>query len=302
MNSITAIKNSFKIVWKNLILAQPPILFLLVMTLLMSGFNRFGANNIVTLVFGASLIFLAVAFLAGWFYMVKKTIAYDLDTSIKEEEKAIQSFGNIKHFFPGVGEYFLTALGAGIILVVASFIVALLAIKFDVKFFGPLDIEFLRKSMEINTGAEMQLYLNSLSEEKLMPILTWFVYFSFVQIVGQFVIMWWFPAMLYNTKNPLWALVLNFKFLFKHFFASVGIILFLVFLNIVISLITSIFGTNVILSLISFLLFFFYVTYSIVLIFLYYGQNGESTAKDYIDSGDDCDGKKLAGSESGEEN
>lgn len=302
MNIGTAIKNSFEIVWKNLILTQPPILFLLVMSLLMGGFNRLGANSTVFLIFGASLIFLSIAFLAGWFNMAKKTIAFQLDETIANEEKVVQSYGLVKHFFPGVGEYFLSVLGCSIIFIILSFVATYFAFKIGSFYFGTLDIEFLKKSLEISTATEMQLYLNSLSEEKLLPILTWFSYLFLLQTIVQLIIMWWAPALYYKTKNPIIALWLNLKFLFKHFFASIGLLLFLVIVNIFISLVTSILGNSVVLSLISFLLFFFYVTYYVVVIFLYYGQNGEKTAEDYINSGDDCDGEKLAGGSNCEEN
>ena len=302
MNVSTAIKKSFGIVWRNLILTQPPILFLLIMSLLLGGFNRFNANSMVFAIFGSSLIFLGIAFFAGWFLMAKKTIAFELDDSINAEEKAINSFGLVKHFFPGVGEYFLSILGGTIIFTIASIVASYFAFKIGVNYFGTLDIDFLRKSLELTNANDMHLYLSSLSEDKLLPILNWFLYLFVLQTIAQLLIMWWIPALFYKTKNPLKALLFNFKFLFKHFFASVGIILFLVVLNIAISLVSSIFGQNSILSLISFLLFFFYVTYYVVVIFLYYGQNGESSAKDYINSGDDSDGEKLASGESCEEN
>lgn len=302
MNIFAAIKSSFGIVWKNLILTQPPILFLLVMSLLIGGFNRFAANSYVLMVFVASLAFLSIAFLAGWFNMVKKTIAFELDDSISSEDKAVKSFGLVKHFFPGVGEYFLPILGAILFFIVMLMISSYFSLKLGVLLFGAPDVEFFKKSLEITTAPELQLYMNSLTEEKLLSILGWFTYLFVLQTIAQFILIWWIPALYYKTKNPLVALWLNFKFLFKKFFPTVGILAFLVFLNIVISLISSVFNVNSLLSLISFLLFFFYVAYYVVLIFLYYGQNGESSAKNYINSGDDSDGEKLVSGESGEEN
>ncbi len=302
MNISTAIKSTFSIVWKNLILTQPPILFLLVMSLLIGGFNRVAANNSVFIIFVASLAFLSIAFLAGWFNMVKKTIAFELDESVSSEDKAVKSFGLVKYFFPGVGEYFLPILGLILIFIIFSLVGSFFVLKLGVILFGAPDIEFIKKSLEITTAPEMQLYLNSLSEEKLLPILNWFMYIFAVQTFAQFVLMWWVPAMYYKTKNPFISLWVNFKFLCKNLLPTICILMFLVVLNIMISLISSVFNTNAFLSLISFLLFFFYVAYYVVLIFLYYGQNGETTAKDYINSGDDCDGEKLAGDSSSEEN
>ena len=297
MNISTAIKESFNIVWKNLILMQPPILFMLIMSLFLSGFNRVNANNTVSIIFILALIFLSIAFISGWLHMIKKTIAFEKDNTISNEDKAIQSFGLVKHFFPGVGEYFFPAVGIGFLLTIILFFSAFFAVKQGVASFGLPDMEIFKKSLELNTTTQIEAYFSTLPEEKIFSIFSWFFFLFTIEAGIQFILMWWAPALLYNTKNPLWALILNFKFLFKHFFSTLGILLFLIILNIVISLISSIFSQNAVLSLISFLLFFFYVTYYVVIIFLYYGQNGETTAKNYINNGDDCVGEKLASSE-----
>lgn len=301
MNISTAIKKSYSIVWRNLILTQPPILFLLIMSILLGGFNRLGANIYVLIIFITSLLFLTISFFAGWFQMTKKTIAFELDESTNNEEKALKSFGLVKHFFPGVGDYFLSITGVGMLFIILTGLFSYISLKFGIKFLGALDIEFLKKSLEITTANDMNIYFSSLSEEKLMSILKWFSYLFAVQTLGQLIVMWWIPALYYKTKNPITALFLNFKYLFKHPLKSITILMYLIILNIIISLISSFFTQNSILSLISFLLFFYYITYYVVLIFLYYGQNGESTAKDYINSGNDSDGEKLASSESSPE-
>ncbi len=66
MNVLTATKESFNIVWKNLILMQPPILFMLIMSLLLGGFNRVNADIFVSIIFIFALIFLSIAFVVGW--------------------------------------------------------------------------------------------------------------------------------------------------------------------------------------------------------------------------------------------
>ena len=97
------------------------------MSLLIGGFNRVAANNSVFIIFVASLAFLSIAFLAGWFNMVKKTIAFELDESVSSEDKAVKSFGLVKYFFPGVGEYFLPALGGLINTILFTLLVLALA-------------------------------------------------------------------------------------------------------------------------------------------------------------------------------
>ena len=300
MNVFSSIKNSFVITYKNLILAQPFVLFLLVFSILSGGLYSVQKNPIAFIVFGLSLILLMTAFLAGWFYMAKKTIAFELYEDLEEEEKSLKSFGLIKHFFPGVGEYFLPMVGLFVIFMLLSSAAAFLIYKLGIKYIGAPDFDAAAFKAAAVSAAKMQEYLASVPVAKLKNFVYWVTFVSFSGMIFQFLTMWFVPAMFYNSKNPLKALFLGIKFLFKHFFASVVIACFLVMFNVVVSMVNSLFAFNVILSLIGFLLFFYYGTYFIVLIFLYYGQNGEHSAKDYINSGADCDGEKLAGGETGE--
>lgn len=302
MNTFKAIKKSFGITWRNLILAQPFILFMLIFSILSGGLSSVMRNNIAFLICSVSLLLLITAFLAGWFYMTKKTIAFDLDDTIEPDDKAYKSFGLIKHFFPGVGEYFLPVTLLGILYLLFTLCAVFLAFKLGVKYIGIPDIDLARLNAAADSTKNMQAYFSTLPYDKVLAIVKW-VSYSFLLAIGiQFFTMWWVPALFYNTKNPLKAFWLGIKFLFVKFGASLGIMLFLMMFNFFISFITSVFGQNIILSLLSLILFFYYATYYVVLIFLYYGQNGEHSAKDYIYSGDDSDRQKLAGSESGEEN
>ena len=302
MNAFEAIKKSFVITYKNLILAQPFVLFLLVFSILSGGLYSVQKNAIAFLVFGLSLIFLFVAFLAGWFYMAKKTIAFELYENLDDEEKSLKSFGLIKQFFPGVGEYFLPMVGIFILFMLLSAITAFLVYKTGLKFIGAPNFDAEAFKAASVSAVKMQEYLASVPIEKVKNFIYWICLVSFSGMIFQFLTMWFVPAMFYNAKNPFKALFLGLKFLFKNFFASIGIALFLLIFNIFVSMVNSLLAFNVILSLIGFLLFFYYGTYFIVLIFLYYGQNGESSAKDYINNRPDCDGEKLASGETGEEN
>ncbi len=301
MNTIKAINKSFLIVWKNLIFIQPFILFLLIFTLFAGGVYGTMRNGLAFIIFSSSLMLLIAAFIAGWFYMAKKTIAYELyDMQDDEDEKVIKSFSLIKHFFPGVGKYFLPVVGLGILYVAFVVLVMFLGYKFGLKYIGAADIDFMKLNEASASSQEMQAYFATLPADKAFSIVKWVSYMFVIATGVQFLTMWWFPALFYNTKNPLKALGLGFVFLFRKFGASIGITFFLIVFNFFISLFTSVFGKNVIASLVSFLMFVFYAAYYVVLIFLYYGQNSEHSAKDYINSGDDSDGQKLAGGQTGE--
>jgi len=295
VNTFKAISASFGITWRNLILAQPFILFMLLFSILTGGVFSAVRNQAAFLIFSISLGLLVMAFMAGWFYMTKKTIAFDFNDSVSQEDKAYESFRLVRHFFPGVGEYFLPVTLLGILYMVFTLGVVFITFNVGVKYIGVPDIDFAKLNAAADSAKNMQAYFATLPYDKVLALVKWVTYMFVAAVCVQFLTMWWVPAMFYNTKNPFKAFVLSIKFLFRKFGASVGIMFFLMMFNFFISFVTSAFGDNVILSLLSLLLFFYYATYYVVLIFLYYGQNGEHSAKDYINSGDDSDGQKLAG-------
>ena len=219
-------------------------------------------------------------------------------TDIDAEEKAFQSFGLVKHFFPGVGDYFVSVVLAGMFYLMLSFATTYLALKVGVRYIGAVDVDFEKMNAAAASSLQsLQAYFESLPVEKVVMIKTWFLYLMAIANGFQFVTLWWIPAIFYKSKNPFIAFVEAIKFLFRKFWATVVIYSFLLMFNLVVSMINSFSYVNVVISLIGFILFFYFTTYCVVLIFLYYGKNGERTAKDYIYSGDDCDGEKLAGSE-----
>lgn len=303
MNVLSSIKNAFSIVSRNLILVQPFVLFLLVISVLSSGLYAVQKNFYAFMIFAAAVVLLFVAFFAGWFYMTKKTIFFELYERMDDEEKALKSFGLIKHFFPGIGEYFLPMIGLAVIFLTFSFAFTLIWYKCGAAVLGVPKIDVQALNAASSSMAKLQSYFLSLNPAELKSLTFWLLFASLGGMVFQFFTMWLFPALFYGgSKNPLSAFIKSIKFLVRKFFPSVGIFVFLLIFNIAVSIINSMLAKNVILSLIGFLIFFYFATYYIVLIFLYYGQNGEHTAKDYINSGNDGNGEKLACGEDSEEN
>ncbi len=297
-----SIRQSFGIVGKNLILAQPFILFLLVISLLGGGLYGVQGNPIAFIVFALSLIMLSVAFMAGWFYMTKKTIEFEEDKSMPDEEKAVKSFGLIKHFFPGVGEYFINMIGLSILYLILTALISFAAFKFGMHMFGNPNVDIMKLNSMHGSYPELNSYFASLPERQLYSLTSWFAFLSLVSFAFQFLTLWWVPALYYSTKNPFLAFGYSVKFLFHKFGASLGIFFFLLLFNFAVSVVNSALASNVWLSLIGFILFFYYATYFVVLIFLYYGKHTKIrehvySPADYIDNGTDIDGQKLAGGE-----
>lgn len=265
------IKRAFLILNNNLILSQPFVLYLLV-AVLAFGAVASGINPSALIILIFSMVFLSVAFLAGWFYMDKKVIEYEITTTLEGDEKAIGSVSLFKEFFPGVGEYFLPVLGSLILYFAALALVFWGFYEIGLREFGAPGFDLNKINEASKSYLAMKSYVASLPQPQVILLLKWILYISFFSFVFQAATMWWFAPLYYDTKNPFRAMLLAFKFFVSNFAPSLGIFVFLGIFNIFVSAFNSLAGNNLILLFLSFILYFYYVTYYIVLIFLYYGE------------------------------
>lgn len=278
------IKKAFDITKENIILAQPLIIFLLVLSFTLAGLSQ-QTNRILHLVFLGANILLCTAFFAGWFYMVKKAIAHnrkvEKDEYKDEQEKSAASFALGKEFFPGVGEYFLSITFTMAIYVVLYVLLLFACYKFGQHFLPNPNIDIQKFMAAANsTPAEMHKYVYSLSFDQIKAINYWMLFMGGAVSVFTFLTMFLFPALydksekgLYVFWSPFTAFNRNIVFIFRHFFGSLGIMLFLFFLNIVLSVLSIIFNLNFILAIVGLIISFYFMTYAVVLIFLYYEEN-----------------------------
>lgn len=264
------IKQAFKVTKDNIILAQPLVLYLVVVSLTSAGLSRVPASPVFSVFFGANIL-LSTAFFAGWFYMCAKTVEHEKTEYKSPEEKSIASVKLIKNFFPGVGEYFLSVTSAILLYTGIFAIILYLAFKAGTHFIPNPYINFA-KIMAAQTPAQMQDYIMTLTPVQIKLLNLWFMYMGGVSFVYTFLTMFWFPALIFDTKNPFSAFWKNLKFIFKNFFGALGIVAYLYFMNFIVSAINAVSGVNIVLSIISLVVTFYFMTYCIVLIFLYYGE------------------------------
>lgn len=274
------IKKAFDITRDNLIIAQPLILFLIVMMFTTATLTQ-QPNKYAYIVFLTANLLLSTAFLAGWFYMVIKAIEHqkkaDLGVYNNYKEKLQASAAIGKEFFLGVGEYFLPMTITVIFYVIVNVLILFLGFKAGLKFLPYPNINWADFMTAANsTPVEMQHYVMSLSFAQIKAINLWIFYLGGIASLFAFLTMFVFPAA-YDKKDfflfvPFSAFNRNIVFIFKNFFGSVGIIVFLFLLNLVFSALSVIFSLNIILSVVGLLLSLYFTTYVIVLIFLYYEE------------------------------
>lgn len=279
------IQKAFEITKENIILAQPLVIFMIVLSFTLAGLAM-QAHKGTYMVFVIANILLCTAFFSGWFYMVKQGILLYRRVENGEfkdpQDRAAASFALGKEFFPGVGEYFLPMTLTMIIYTAAYVLVLFLGYKAGMHFLpNPnLDIDKLT-SVANSNPAEIQKYVYSLSYNQLKAINLWMLFIGAIITVFTFLTMFLFPAVYSKNSEktekselfllaPFSAFNKNLVFLFKNFLGSIGIMLFLFFLNAILSVLGVFFNLNIVLSIVGLIISFYFMTYAVVLIFLYY--------------------------------
>ena len=236
------------------------------------------------IIFSATNIMLCTAFFAGWFYMIKKGIEHHKKAEQggykDDKEKASASFALGKEFFPGVGIYFPQVTYTAGIYAIVSVLLAYASVKFGMHYLPKLDVNWTEFMAVANsTPAEMQKYVYGLSFEQLKALNIWMLYLGGIFSVFSFLTMFLFPAVMDLFEKgfkglliPFTAFNKNIVFVFKNFFGVLGIIAFLFFLNIFMSLLSLIFNMNFVLAIIGLILSFYVMTYAVILIFLFYEE------------------------------
>lgn len=274
------IKKAFDTTKDNLIIAQPLILFLIILMFTTSALAQ-QTNKIAYVIFLTANLLLCTAFFAGWFYMIIKAIHHqkkaDLGVYNNYKEKTEASMALGKEFFPGVGEYFLPVTFTLILYVTVYILLMFVSFETGLKLLPQPQINWTEFFMAANaTPAEMHKYVSSLSFTQIKSLNLWMFYMGGIASLFTFFTMFLFPAV-YDKKEhfllaPFSSFNRNIIFIFKNFFGAVGLIIFLFFLNILISIFSIFFSINIILSVAGLLLTFYFMTYAIVLIFLYYEE------------------------------
>lgn len=260
---LSYIKDSFQLTNKYIILATPLILF----SLLSSLYILFSVGgNLLSLLIALILFGLMVgAFLSGWFFMIKTCVS-----NPEQEDPNVL----LKEFPAGVGEYFLPVLGLMINTIIISVLLILVSYFVGMKLIGDIGItpEALTKGME--SFAAMKTFLGSLTQEQIFKLNAWNMLLFFTMSVTYFLIMFYSPALFFKEKNPFKAYFVSLKDLFsKKFFTNFGLFLILFVSYFILSILTTLFGANVVMHFIFTLINFYYLVFVAVMVYNYYYKN-----------------------------
>ncbi|MDD3236903.1 MAG: hypothetical protein PHV37_02250 [Candidatus Gastranaerophilales bacterium] len=285
---IKSIKDAFIILKDNLIVVQPLILFLLLVGFVAQPIRLSVQQSVPSLIAVVITFAFTAAFLAGWFYNMKLAVAMKGKVYETPEEKGLAQLDLLKQFFTGVGDYFLSTMGMIVVYMILVSIFAFFAYKIGVHYIGSLDkvADFI-KILSVDTKDTMAIAAGKFPQGEQLKIFYWSAYVSLLSVIFTFVTMFFAPVLFYKTKNPLLAFFYNVVFIFKNFLGSLGVLMFLAVVNFVVSFIYVLSVSNIILSVIALLITFFYMSYHVMLIFVYY----EEKTKDNCDCGSECIGE-----------
>lgn len=254
------IKESFNITNNNLNLATPLIIF----SLLSSLYLIFSAsNNVGAMVFTIILLILMLSsFLSGWFYMVTQTIKnYDNNTQTV----------SLADFATGVGEYFLNVLCMLLNMIFLFLIISIVSFVIGKHFIGHLGITSIQLVNALSSVETTKQFVLSLTDEQILKLNLWNTLIFVDSIIYYLLILFYATTLFFKQKNPYFAFVISIKDLFcKHLLKNIGLLVFIFAVYMLISMLSAIFATNNIMHFILTLVNFYYITFSVILIFNYY--------------------------------
>lgn len=291
-------KKAFKITNDNIILTTPLVLFLLLISIYFDFAQGAPKTIPSVMVLLITTLFMFSAFFAGWFFMSKKAVELDKKEFVTDEDKAKASFNLIKEFPVGIGEYFFSFIG-GLILYSAMFLVlSYLAYHIGVHFIGKPELNISEIKMLLNSAA---LTKTTMSAKQLTNILMWTSLLFVVTMFYSYITMFWAAQVVSGTKNPLIAFVKSLSFTFKNFLSTIILFVYINILSYFVSMLMNIMAMippkvyfiSLVTYLAAMILYFYFVVYSVVLIFLYYDKEANQ-AENYSDCGSDCIGQDCS--------
>ena len=249
---------------KYIILATPLILYSLISSIYLISSTSSG--KIIHILFAIFLFMLMTgAFIAGWGNMIKTAV-------LNPERQDVNSL--IQEFPSGVGEYFLSSLGAILMIFIVFLLTFIASFYIGINSIGDpgVSIESISKAMQ-NT-AELKAFLATISPEQLVKINLWNMLIMGSATLTYFILLLYIPTIFFKKKNPFVAFFVSLKDLFsRKIFKTIGLFLLIFVINFLISLLSALLGANAIMHFVITLLNFYFITAISVGIFYYYKNN-----------------------------
>ena len=203
---------------------------------------------------------------------------------VLDEDRAKATMNLFKVIPFGIGKYFLSFIGMIIIFLIVVSLTGAAVYYTGINLIGNV---FTQEQITgaLSSTQDMKAFIDSLSLDQLIKLNLWNMLIMGATTLLSFIFMLWVPEIIYCTINPFIALFKAIKKVFVKFPKSVVLFIYLSFLNILMSFLSTFAIQHPLLYLLVMVVYFYFVIYVVVLVFSYYkheycgaGENEEIKA------------------------
>lgn len=271
-------KNAFNITNEGLILIFPLSLFIWILTLYID-YSRVVVDTVPEMILSIiTTIFMTSAFCAGWFYLVKKCIHFSKKNFVFDKDKSQESIRLIRSIPKGIGLFFLHFAGASTLFLGLTLLMVGAIKGITTPWITEINDALVSFELSISSPQEMKDVLDQLPPDKILalfdllfkPALKLIIIVITIPTIFSFLLLLWIPEIIYTHRNPLWALFTSIAKVFKNFWKSVGIYIYITIIQMLISSLGAMSLINPFANVGAIIIYFYFLVYVVVLIFLYY--------------------------------
>lgn len=274
---------AFGITNENIILTTPLVLFLMIFSVYLEVSRNAIFNAPALILMLITSLFMFSAFLAGWFFMVKRAVDLDKIDFIIDEDKARASFALMKEIPLGIGNYFLSFVSGLILYAGLIALFSIIAYGLGEHFIGKIDLNTFGLKLASLTPETMKKFVESLSMDQRILLAKWNFLIVSALTIFSFITMFWPAHVIIKNKNPFIAFFQALKFTFKNFLPSVILFVYISFVEFAVQLVNAVSVVNPIFYFLAMLAYFYFVVYIVVLVFLYYDSEANPKFEYRID-------------------
>lgn len=269
-------KQACKVTNSNIILAIPLIVGIKMLDLYTFYSRAHMDSNHKVLLASITVLFMSGVLCALWFYMVKGAVALSKKVFVLDADRANASLGLFKTIPEGIGKYFLSFVGAYILLFIIQIFATPLVYLAGVNIIGTLDDASMQQLLQLASDpastSAMAAFVEKLTPEQIVFLGKWSLLFMIATSFIMYLLMLWVPEIMYTTSNPFVALFSSICKLFKDFFNTLKMFLSLWFMGFGLLFVYTFAVINPISYILVSILMYYFIVYATVLIFLYYDK------------------------------
>lgn len=262
-------KEAFKTANDCIILTIPLVLFMWMLSFYFAFSNAVVNVPAEIILAFITVLFMTGAFLSGWFFMVQKAIEVSKGVYVLDEDRAKATMNLFKVIPLGIGKYFLSFIGMILLFLFIVTLTGAAVYKLGIHFVGNV---FTQEQLTgaLTSTQDMKAFIDSLSLEQLIKLNLWNMLIMGATTILSFLFMLWVPEIIYSTVNPFTALFKSIKKVFCKFPKSIVLFIYLSFMNVIMSFLSTFALQHPLLYLLIMVIYFYFVIYVVVLVFSYY--------------------------------